>query len=154
MKLDHKIAQAFAPASRATAVTHYNGVAIGSGPVGIPIGDASVANIMISLGSVHASVTGITYSVGVSSKTTTTSAADIVSIEEAIAKIVPADANSVEDGAIRVENIDAGAQVTGNPLYLYVKRQQADAYAVLDSVNVLLNEHKVQPTDQALEFDV
>lgn len=154
MRIDHKIAKAFSPIARTAANTLYNGVAVGSGPAGIPIGDATVALVQFTLGAISATIGSVTYTACVSAKSTTTSAADIVDVDEAVAVIVAGDANSVVEGALRIANIDAGAQSTGEPLYLYIKRVQGTTESIVDAVNVVLTETKVADTDQAFEFNV
>lgn len=138
-----QIRQAFPPASRATAVTAYNGNETIGSAVGVPIGSAGRSIIDIGLGAISSSLTSVTYSVWASVKATGNAAGDLVEITGATAVITGS--TDVAKKAIEISHKAISGISSNAPVYLFVKRAQVGAYAVLDSVDVILTEYAVEP---------
>ena len=138
-----QIRQAFPPASRATAVTAYNGNETIGSAVGVPIGNAGRIIIDIGLGEINSSLTSVTYSVYASVKSTGNSAGNLVAITGATAAITGATTDAKK--YIEISHKAISGISSNDPVYLFVKRVQVGAYAVLDSVDVILTEYAVEP---------
>lgn len=144
---DIRLAQAFAPAARATANTQYNGTATLANAVGIPLGNAGRLICEMTMGEMSISITSIAYSLHTSSKATGNLTADLTALENAVATLDYSDANSISVGSVEHKNIVVPEADEQNPQYLFVKRVQTGAYAVNDSVNIIQTEHSAQPVD-------
>lgn len=138
-----QIHQAFPPASRATAVTAYNGNETIGSAVGIPIGSAGRTIVDIGLGAISSSLTSVTYSVWASVKATGNSAGDLVEISGASAVVTGATTDAKK--SIEVSHKAISGISSNDPVYLFVKRVQVGAYAILDSVDCILTEYAVEP---------
>lgn len=138
-----QIRQAFPPASRATAVTAYNGNETIGSAVGVPIGNAGRSIIDIGLGAISSSLTSVTYSVWASVKSTGNSVGDLVEITGASAVVTGA--TTAAKASIEVSHKDITGITSNDRVYLFVKRIQVGAYAILDSVDVVLTEYSVEP---------
>lgn len=138
-----QIRQAFPPASRATAVTAYNGNETIGSAVGVPIGSAGRTIVDIGLGAISSSLTSVTYSVWASVKSTGNSAGDLVEITGATAAITGATTDVKK--AIEISHKAISGITSNDPVYLFVKRVQVGAYAVLDSVDCILTDYAVEP---------
>lgn len=138
-----QIRQAFPPASRATAVTAYNGNETIGGAVGIPIGSAGRTIVDIGLGTISSSLTSVTYSVWASVKSTGNSAGDLVEISGASAVVTGATTDTKK--SIEVSHKAISGISSNDPVYLFIKRVQVGAYAILDNVDCILTEYAVEP---------
>lgn len=138
-----QIRQAFPPASRATAVTAYNGNETIGSAVGIPIGSAGRTIVDIGLGTISSSLTSVTYSVWASVKATGNSAGDLVEISGASAVVTGATTDTKK--SIEVSHKAISGISSNDPVYLFVKRVQVGAYAILDNVDCILTEYAVEP---------
>lgn len=138
-----QIRQAFPPASRATAVTAYNGNETIGSAVGIPIGSAGRTIVDIGLGTISSSLTSVTYSVWASVKSTGNSAGDLVEISGASAVVTGATTDTKK--SIEVSHKAISGISSNDPVYLFVKRVQVGAYAILDNVDCILTEYAVEP---------
>ena len=142
---DIQLRQAFAPKSRASADTQYNGTATLANAVGIPIRNADRSIFQLGMGDISASVTSIAYSIHSSSLPTGNIESNLTALASAVATITPANANSIVAGSVEHKSIVIPDADKSKPQYLFVKRVQTGAYAALDSVNVLQSEHTSQP---------
>lgn len=138
-----QIRQAFPPASRATAVTAYNGNETIGSAVGIPIGSAGRTIVDIGLGTISSSLTSVTYSVWASVKSTGNSAGDLVEISGASAVVTGATTDTKK--SIEVSHKAISGISSNDPVYLFIKRVQVGAYAILDNVDCILTEYAVEP---------
>lgn len=138
-----QIHQAFPPASRATAVTAYNGNETIGSAVGIPIGNAGRTIVDIGLGAISSSLTSVTYSVWASVKSTGNSAGDLVEISGASAVVTGATTDTKK--SIEVSHKAISGVSSNDPVYLFIKRVQVGAYAILDNVDCILTEYAVEP---------
>lgn len=138
-----QIRQAFPPASRATAVTAYNGNETIGSAVGIPIGNSGRTIVGIGLGTISSSLTSVTYSVWASVKSTGNSAGDLVEITGASAVVTGATTDAKK--SIEVSHKAISGISSNDPVYLFVKRVQVGAYAILDNVDCILTEYAVEP---------
>lgn len=138
-----KSLQAFPPASRATAVTAYNGNETIGSAVGVPIGSAGRTIVDIGLGTISSSLTSVTYSVWASVKATGNSAGDLVEISGASAVVTGATTDTKK--SIEVSHKAISGISSNDPVYLFIKRVQVGAYAILDNVDCILTEYAVEP---------
>lgn len=138
-----KILQAFPPASRATAVTAYNGNETIGSAVGVPIKNAGRTIVDIGLGAISSSLTSVTYSVWASVKSTGNSAGDLVEISGASAVVTGATTDTKK--SIEVSHKAISGISSNDPVYLFIKRVQVGAYAILDNVDCILTEYAVEP---------
>jgi len=143
MKRDLKLFTAFVPLSRALADTQYNGTATVASAVGIAMGSAKTANVLISLGAVGA--TSVTYSLMVSKLSSPATADDLQAVAEATIAIASTDANTQKVVSVRLDRAALNEALKYDNLYLYVKRVQVGAVATLDNVSIALTDHQEIP---------
>lgn len=144
---------ALTPASRATAATTYNGAAVASA-VGVPVKDAQEAIVALHLGAISASTAGVAYGLYASGISTGPSGAgELVAIADATLAITDDDANTDKLVSVDIANVTG----VDGPMYLYLKRVQADTEAEVASAEIILTEHNnlpVLPKAGTADFDV
>lgn len=143
-----------APLSRATANTLYNGAAVASA-VGVPVSDAQQAIVSFNVGAIGASSAGLAYGLYVSPISTgPDGTGELVAIADATLDIEVADANSTKLMSVDIADVTG---VEDSPMYLYLKRVQADTHAEVTSAQIILTEHSnlpVLPKAGTADFDV
>lgn len=143
MKRDLRIHKAFGPASRSAEDVQYNGTSTVTDAAGIPLKDAQTVCMHINTGSTAA--TSVAYQLMASILATPTGAGDLSAITGALVTTTGDSDNTQSVATVRIDRQALPAAMQKDPLYLYVKRTQVGASAVLDSVQLVFVDHKELP---------
>jgi hypothetical protein len=130
---------AIVPAVRATAATTYNGEATVGDADGIPLKDADLVIVDVSVGAV-AATGSLAFQLQVSNLATGNTTSTLVDVEDATLAVAADGDNKTYAISVKASNLPA---ISGD-VYLYVKRVQTGAVDICDSTAILLTDHETK----------
>jgi len=130
---------AVVPATRATANTTYNGEATVGDADGIPLKDADVIIVDVSVGAV-AATGSLAFQLQVANLATGCATTDLIDVTDATIAVAADGDNKTYAISVKASNLP---EISGD-VYLYVKRVQTGAVDICDSTAILLTDHKTK----------